>query len=109
MNAPFGHDRRDPDKRQVYLHIEDLEDLIANAYTKGHAEALKAIGLDDPRAPQDLRDIREILTSFRQLKASAYSGMASIAAKFLTFVLLGGLMILLGSSKWFKAWIGGGL
>lgn len=105
----FPHDRRDPNKRQVYLHVEDLEGLIANAYAKGHAEALKAIGLDDEGAPKDIRDIRELITSWRQLKASAYSGMASIAAKFLTFVLLGGLMILLGSSKWFKAWIGGGL
>ncbi len=55
---------------------------------RGAADALKAIGLDDPQAAEDIRDIRDLLRGLRVLKKAAWTTALSGLGRLLGWAIL---------------------
>ena len=60
-------DRKCPDM-SGYVLIEDHAALTEAATKRGVEAALKALGLVDEAAPHDIRDLRVLLTAWRETK-----------------------------------------
>lgn len=67
----------------------DLDAIIETAAERGAARALKNLGLEDDKAPHDIRDLRQLMSSWRDMKSEA----AKTAAKMITTALLTALLI----------------
>ncbi|MFT5702885.1 MAG: hypothetical protein ACI9TO_000239 [Rickettsiales bacterium] len=74
------------DKRFI-LSKTELEEIMTRSSKMGAADALKAIGLDDHNAHIDIRNLRELLRSFRMAKSHAFGA-------FIKWLVVG-LMVLL--------------
>jgi hypothetical protein len=72
----------------VQVDLGDLEALVDRAAEEGARRALAAIGLEDGRAAADVRDLRELLSSWRQAKRAAWQ----TAIRFVTTVVLAALL-----------------
>ncbi len=55
---------------------------------RGASDALKAIGLNDPQAADDIRDIRDLLRGLRVLKKAAWTSALSASGRILGWALL---------------------
>ena len=55
---------------------------------RGATDALKAIGLNDPEAASDIRDIRDLLKGFRVLKRAAWTTTLTAAGRVIGWVVL---------------------
>jgi hypothetical protein len=72
----------------VQVDLGDLEALVDRAAEEGARRALAAIGLEDGRAAADVRDLRELLSSWRQAKRAVWQ----TAIRFVTTVVLAALL-----------------
>lgn len=54
-----------------YPDPSSTEDLIERSARRGARLALKDLGLDDEHAPEDLRDLRQLLTSWWRIRREA--------------------------------------
>jgi hypothetical protein len=73
----------------IELTRADLDAIIDAAAERGAARALKNLGLDDERAPHDIRDLRQLMTSWREMKSEALK----TAAKMVTTSILTALLV----------------
>ena len=78
---PFGE--MVSDKQAEYLRA------IAR---RGAADALKAIGLNDSKAADDIRDIRDLLRGIRVMKKVAWSFLFSVVGRLLGWIIVFALM-----------------
>jgi len=83
---------------QIYdrRSTDDLEDVIKRAALAGAKEALQNVGLHDDEAIHDLKELRGLLDSWREVRRS----VAHTVIKVLTVALLGALV----TGVWFKNW-----
>ena len=51
---------------------ESLDALIERSAKRGARLAMSELGLDDDQAPKDLRDLRQLLTSWRRVRREAF-------------------------------------
>lgn len=58
---------------------------------RGASDALKAIGLNDPDAAHDIRDIRDLLRGLRVMKKAAWSAAFATLGRALAWAVLIGL------------------
>lgn len=79
MHTPSPH---------VLIDVGELEVLLDRAAEEGARRALAAIGLEDGRAAADVRDLRELLSAWRQAKRAAWQ----TAVRFVTTVVLAALL-----------------
>lgn len=79
MSEPSSH---------VVVDIGELEVLLDRAAEEGARRALAAIGLEDGHAAADVRDLRELLGSWRVAKRAVWQTVV----RFLTTVLLAALL-----------------
>lgn len=70
------------------VDLGDLEVLLDRAAEEGARRALAAIGLEDAHAAADVRDLRELLTAWRQAKRTVWQ----TAVRFVTTVILAALL-----------------
>lgn len=67
----------------------EMELLLERAAKKGAREALHQLGLHDEEAPEDIRELRNLLDSYRDAKKTAWSTII----KMITTAFVGALMI----------------
>ena len=70
----------------------ELEAALGEAATRGAKEALRQVGLNDDNAQNDLRDLRALLSSWKEVR----KGVLQAVVKVLTTALLGALLLGLG-------------
>lgn len=80
---------------EKYSRVE-IDALIARAAKAGAREALKDIGLQDDNAIHDLKELRDLLDSWREIRKS----VAHTAIKIITMAVLGALV----TGMYFKNW-----
>lgn len=61
---------------------------------RGAKEALKAIGLNDPEATADIRDIRDMLRGLRVFKKAAWTTVAATLGRVMAWSVLIGIAAL---------------
>lgn len=66
---------------------------------RGASDALKAIGLNDPQAADDIHDIRDLLRGLRVLKKAAWTTTFSALGRLLGWALLVALAALFMNGK----------
>jgi hypothetical protein len=73
-----------------------LRALVEEASEQGAAAALKRLGLDDPTAPKDMAELRELLVAWRDAKASARKAVIGWVVRGCLALLLIGIAVKLG-------------
>jgi hypothetical protein len=79
-----------------------LTALAQQAGEAGAARALERLGLADEAARQDIHELRELLSAWRDAKRSAWKALIDWAMRGLLALLLVGIALRLG----FDAWLG---
>lgn len=69
---------------QITLTPEELEDMLDRAAKRGAKQALRELGLQDDDAPSDIRELRNLLDTYRETR----KGVWSTIVKFLTVAVL---------------------
>jgi len=87
MNFNQAEDQHDP--MDYYPDLGDVDALIEHAARRGARNALAELGLNDTTAPQDIRDLRNLLVSWRRIRKEAYNTV-------ITFSIRAALLIMFG-------------
>jgi hypothetical protein len=79
----------------------NLDQLIEQAVAKGAKKALAEMGLDDASASRDLRDLRDLLTSWRRIQRDAGRSLITfgVRALLIFMVLMAGFVITSGMGQ----------
>jgi hypothetical protein len=80
------------DDRIIEISPSDLEVMLDEAAERGAKQALRSMGLNDDAAQNDLRDLRGLLASWREVRKSAMDA----AVKVLTTAILGAVLLAIG-------------
>jgi hypothetical protein len=68
----------------------ELEEILQKASQKGARMALSELGLNDEKAPTDIRDLRELIKAFRMAKKDSFKiFIKCILLGFMTLVTAG--------------------
>ena len=76
--------------------IVTLRALVEEASELGAARALERLGLDDARARDDMAELRELLSAWRDAKKSAWKAAIEWLVRGLLALLLVGIALRLG-------------
>jgi Family of unknown function (DUF6127) len=85
-----------PPHTVIELTRADLDEIIEEAAHRGAAKALRTLGLEDDRAPHDIRDLRDLMKSWREVKSEALKTFAKIVTTFLLGAIFVGTVFQLG-------------
>jgi hypothetical protein len=75
---------------------DDIEAIIQRAAKAAAKEALRDVGLSDDNAIHDMKELRDLLDSWREVRRS----VAHTIVKIITVAVLGALV----TGVWFKNW-----
>jgi hypothetical protein len=78
--------------KPLTLTHAQLEDLLETAADRGARKALASVGLQDDKAPIDIRQLRDLLAMYRVVRNSALSAFG----KALMYALIGAGALWLG-------------
>ncbi|WP_422357396.1 DUF6127 family protein [Qipengyuania flava] len=73
-----------------------LRAIVEEASELGAARVLERIGLYDPSAPDDIDELRELLSAWRDAKASAWKAAVEWLVRGVLALLLVGIAVRLG-------------
>ena len=73
-----------------------LRAIVEEASELGAARVLERIGLSDPSAPDDIDELRELLSAWRDAKASAWKAAIEWLVRGVLALLLVGIAVRLG-------------
>ena len=79
--------------RRRALEGVDLDQLIESAARRGARLALAELGLEDARAPQDVRDLRNLLVNWRKIRKEAVNTVISLLVKALLIFMIAVLLV----------------
>lgn len=100
MSKPYGPDAPEHAHISVTINRQELETIIERASETAAKKALASVGLHDETAANDVRDLRNLLTSWRDAKVE----VRRTAVRFVTTIVLGAMAAAM-TAKWL---IGGG-
>ncbi len=80
----------------------DMERLCESAAEAGAARALETLGLGDEAARDDVRELRELLSAWRDAKQSAWKATIDWLVRGTLALLLVGIAIKLGFGAWLR-------
>ena len=83
-------------RRHGGMHLVTLRAIVEEASELGAARALDRLGLGDTKAEEDLGELRELLSAWRDAKASAWKAAIDWLVKGVLALLLVGLALRLG-------------
>jgi hypothetical protein len=87
----------DPIHRQeLNMAEQNMQALLERASETGARRALARLGLDDPKARQDMSELRELLSAWRDAKRSARKAAVGWVVRMVLALLLIGLAVKLG-------------
>lgn len=72
---------------------QNLNDLIERSARRGARLALAELGLEDARAPRDLKDLRNLLISWRKIREEAVNTLINLFVKALLIFIIAVLMV----------------
>lgn len=72
-------------KEVISMTLAQLEEMQKRAAEDGARLALAAIGLEDEKAVEDIRDIRDLMNAYRQARAIIWHTIV----KYITMFMLG--------------------
>ena len=75
---------------------EKLDALIEKAAQRGAKAALESIGLHDDKAGADVRDLRQLLTSWREARTTITRTVTQVVTTAILAVLAAGLLFKTG-------------
>jgi len=70
----------------------ELNSLLTSAVEEGATRALKEVGLDDKDAANDIRELRALMSSWKEVRKSAIQAIV----KFLMTAVLGAMLLGVG-------------
>jgi Family of unknown function (DUF6127) len=76
--------------------LATLRALVEDASESGATAALKRLGLDDPSAQKDMAELRELLSAWRDAKASARKAVIGWLVRGCLALVLIGIAVKLG-------------
>jgi Family of unknown function (DUF6127) len=76
--------------------LSTLRALVEDASECGTTAALKRLGLDDPSAQKDMAELRELLSAWRDAKASARKAIVDWVVRGMLALLLIGIAVKMG-------------
>ncbi|MBM6576780.1 hypothetical protein KCP91_10370 [Microvirga sp. SRT01] len=79
-----------------------LRAIAEEAGELGATRALARMGLSDERAQADVKELRELLTAWREAKSSAWKAVVGWVMRLGCALLLAGLAMRLGFQEWLK-------
>ncbi len=79
--------------RFISLHDGDFEVLLERAAERGARRALKDVGLEEPDAAEDLRELRRLLSALRLARTTAFQTGVRLATTALLLALMAGVAI----------------
>ena len=77
---------------EITVTAKELEEMLDRAALKGARQALKEMGLDDEDAGKEIRDIRQLLRSWNEIRGT----MWRTAAQMFTT----GLLLFIAGAVW---------
>ncbi len=95
--------RADRSGGDVLLRRQDLEDLLSIAAERGANAALRELGLDGPSAATDVRELRALISAWREVRTTAMRTVVRVITQLLLMALIVGLTLKMG---WIR--MGGG-
>lgn len=81
---------------EVVMRPQELEALLSRSAEEGARRALALLGLDDHEAVNDVKELRMLLTAWRDAKQTARRTVIASLTKGFLLIILGGL----GASGW---------
>lgn len=75
---------------------DKLDALIERAAQRGAKAALESIGLNDDKAGTDVRDLRQLLVSWREARATVTRTVAQVITTAILALLAAGLLFKTG-------------
>ena len=75
---------------------EEMEDMLERAAERGARRALKDVGLADADAIHDMHELRDLLDSWRSVKAT----VGQTILRFFTVAVLGAIAAWIGITNW---------
>lgn len=85
-----------PSNRPERRSDEEIEAIIQRAAKAAAKEALRDVGLQDDNAIHDVKELRDLLDSWREIRKS----VAHTVIKIITMAVLSALV----AGVWFKNW-----
>lgn len=85
-----------PSNRPERRSGQDIEAIIQRAAKAAAKEALRDVGLQDDNAIHDVKELRDLLDSWREIRKS----VAHTVIKIITMAVLSALV----AGVWFKNW-----
>ena len=82
--------------------LQTLRAIAEEAGELGATRALARMGLSDERAQADVKELRELLTAWREAKSSAWKAVVGWVMRLGCALLLAGLAMRLGFQEWLK-------
>lgn len=82
--------------REEGVAVATLRGVIEEASELGARRAIADLGLNDEHAGRDVRELRDLLKAWRDVKSSAVKEVASWLVRLLLAILLIGLSVKLG-------------
>ena len=77
-----------------------LRAIVEEASELGASRVLESLGLADPKAQDDLGELRELLSAWRDAKASAWKAAVEWVVRGCLALLLIGIAVRLGLGEW---------
>lgn len=90
----------------VMMRPEVFEDMLERAAHRGAKRALDGVGLHDDAAQEDVKDLRDLLSFWKSIKASAMKTVGAFIGKLLVVAFVLGLAIMMGASDFVSKLIG---
>lgn len=78
----------------------EMEALVERASASGAARALAALGLDDENARDDVKELRELLSAWRDAKRSAWKAVVDWVVRGVLALLLVAIAVRMGFAAW---------
>jgi hypothetical protein len=82
--------------------LATLRAIVEEAGELGATRALVRMGLDDPRAAQDMGELRELLAVWRDARRSLWKAGVAWALRILAALGLAGIAVEQGVADWLK-------
>ena len=80
--------------------LATLRAIVEEAGDLGASRAMKRLGLADDAAPEDLRELRDLLRAWRDAKRSALRSVVAWITRMLLALVLVGLAFRMGPADW---------
>lgn len=70
------------------MHYEEREKFLQDVAKNGALQALEVLGLTDPEARKDIKDLRELISSYRIVKKNIWTTTITVFGRVIAWILI---------------------